>query len=90
MIETHNTIARRLVSWGAAVLAVATLLGIYAVVQMYQDSIGLRAEIATMKARGCPSRLQGKVLAGNVWQEVDLLRPRYSSLRCYYSKGVKS
>ena len=81
---------RRLRSLAFTVAVVAALAAVYAVVQIHQDNIALRAEVRTMKARGCPGRLQGKSLAGNVWQEVDLTRPKFSTLRCYYAKGVKS
>ncbi|MCR4302117.1 MAG: hypothetical protein NUV51_10940 [Sulfuricaulis sp.] len=90
MLEIHRTISHRLQSWAFAVAVVAAVLGVYIVARIYEDNIALRAEIDAMKARGCPSRLQGQPFAGNHYQEIDLMRPRFSKLSCYYSKGVKS
>jgi hypothetical protein len=89
-LELHPPIRETLKNWGAGVILVAVLLGVYAGVQLYEDNVILRAQVQTMKARGCPGRLQGKILAGDVWQDVDLSRPKFSTLRCYYQAGVRS
>ena len=89
-VEVHRTTAQSLASWGVAVVAVAAILGTYTVMQMYDDNIALRSEVAAMKARGCPSTVAGKRFVGSRFQAVDLSRPGFTSLACYYKAGMAS
>ena len=84
------TISSCLQSWAIAILAVAVMLGGYSIVQMYRENLEVRAEIASMKARGCPAKVQGKLFAGSNYREIDLMRPKFSTLSCYYRVGVLS
>lgn len=90
-VEVHHCSRfPRLRSWAFTVAVVAALVAAYAAVQYHDDNVAQRAELQTLKARGCPGRMQGKILAGNVYQEIDLSRPRFSTLRCYYKVGITS
>ena len=90
-VEIHQlTRFHRLKSAAFPVAVVVALAAVYVGVQLYTDNVNLRAEAQAMKSRGCPSRLQGKPFAGNDYKEVDLMRPRYSTLTCLYRSGVKS
>jgi len=72
------------------VAAVVALVAVYALVQYHDDNVALRAEVQAAKARGCPATMQGRPFIGSRYSEIDLSRPRYSTLACYYKAGVKS
>ncbi len=88
--ETHYTTAHKLRAWGAATVAVAALLAIYSVVQLYRENVDLRGQLAGYKARGCPAALYGRTFTFSAYEEVAISRPRYARLNCFYAKGVQS
>jgi len=86
--EVHYTTWQH--RWLLPVVAVVALVAVYALVQYHDDNVALRAEVQAMKSRGCPASVQGRPFIGARYNEIDLSRPRYSTLACYYKAGVQS
>ncbi len=77
-------------SWLYPIAVVLALVLVFALVQYHDDNVNLRAEVQAMKSRGCPASIQGRPFIGSQYKEVDLSRPKYATLACYYKTGVKS
>lgn len=56
----------------------------------YREAKELRAELAQRKSIACPTDLYGLPFAFSAAEPVDLARPKYAKLACFYSKRTPS
>lgn len=85
MLIRHHS---RLQSWALIVAVAAGSVAVYAAVRTHSEAVALRAEVNAANVRGCPGRMQGKAFAGSRWLAADPARPKFSTLQCYYQRGV--
>ncbi len=74
-------------NWFMGFLATFSLLCVYALVQVQDQAVEAREQVAAYKARGCPDSLDGMPFQFSAHEQVSLSRPGYSSLACFYGKG---
>lgn len=77
-------------NWLLGVVAALSLVMVYALVQLNDENVTLRAENHTIKTTGCAPSMRGRPLAGAKYDQINLTRPHYSALICYYSRGITS
>jgi hypothetical protein len=91
--ELHYTTRRamfyaRARNWLTATATVAALLGVYAVVDLHDRNTTLSNQVAGFQSRGCPETFAGKRFTFSAYETVDLTRPKYARLACYYAKAT--
>jgi len=72
---------------GVAVALILVL--VYAVVQLNDDNVELKAKDAKQEAMACPTHLGSMIFSHSGFTKMELGRPGLARLSCYYSKGVK-
>lgn len=90
--ETH-TLSRwsRLVAfvrpWVEGFLFVIALLAIHGLVRVNDEAVALRAEVSYMKTVACPQVLGGMNFTFSAFERINLTRPKYARLSCFYAKA---
>lgn len=93
-LELHATARKQMLldAWHkasgyvVAVLAVFCLILLQGYISLQDERIELSQRVNAFKARGCPETLSGKVFAFSAHETVNLARPGYEVLSCYYRR----
>ncbi len=91
-METHQTDPKQILlnlwhrasGFIVAVLCVFCVMLIQGYLSIQDEARGLSKEVNAYKVRGCPDSLGGKPFRFSVHESVNLFRPGYETLSCFY------